>query len=162
MKTHSRIVSLVLTGVITASMWLAPNLAQASEAGRKNTALLLGAASAYLLLTQHNKLPGIITAAGTLVAYNRYEQAVRNRHRWDYGNWNRNLRGGRVYAYNGQQDHWVGRRDWHRNWHKDWHRDWRKYRRDGRGGNGRGGHWDRGRRDGRGGRYHWKGRGDRH
>ncbi len=150
MRTHSRIISLGLTGVIAASMWAAPNLAQASEAGRKNTALLLGAASAYLLLTQHNKLPGIVTAAGALVAYNRYEQSVRDHHRWEYGRWNHNWRGGRVYVYNRGQDHWNG------------NRDWRKYRRDDRGRFRRDGHWDRGRRDGRGERYHWNGRGDRH
>ena len=154
MKAHVRMLSIALAGVMGVSMWAAPQMAQASEAGRKNTALLLGAASAYLLLTQHNKLPGLITAAGALVAYNRYEGAIRARHRWEYGYWNRDNNNYRDhYTYHSYQQHWGGRHiayDRH-----DYHnQDHGRYQRDG--------HWDHGWRNGKGERYHNNGRGDQH
>ena len=66
---------------------VAPGAAMASEEGKKNTALGIGAAAAALLLTQKNKLPGIVAAAGAAYAYKKYDDDVRSRHRRenDYG-----------------------------------------------------------------------------
>ncbi len=63
------------------SLFTAPIAARASEEGRKNTAIAAGAAAAYLLLTQKNKLPGIIAGAGAAYAYKKYDDSVNDRHR---------------------------------------------------------------------------------
>ncbi len=73
--------AMALVATLGAGMILTPLTARASEEGRKNTALGLGAAAVALLLTQRNKLPGILAAGGAAYAYSRYDDDVRNRHR---------------------------------------------------------------------------------
>ena len=60
----------------------------ASEEGHRNTAVGLGVASAALLLTQKNKLPGIVLGAGAAYAEYEHVRATDRRHR-DEGNWDR-------------------------------------------------------------------------
>jgi hypothetical protein len=88
----NRIHRLVATGcavVMGAGLVTAPIAARASEEGRRNTALGLGAAAAYLLLSQRNKTAGIAAAAGAAYAYKRYDDSVRARHQWEnYGYYN--------------------------------------------------------------------------
>jgi hypothetical protein len=50
--------------------------AQASAKGRRNTAIGLGAATAYSLL-RHKTTQGVILGAGTAYAYSRYRHARR-------------------------------------------------------------------------------------
>lgn len=64
-----------------------PMAAQASEEGKRNTALGLGAAALTLLLTQNNKAPGLIAAAGAAVAASQLGHGDRSRHDYDAG-WN--------------------------------------------------------------------------
>lgn len=51
-----------------------PNVAFASREGRKNTAILLGAATVYKL-SQGRGTEGVILAAGTYHAYKRYKDS---------------------------------------------------------------------------------------
>jgi len=54
--------------------------ASASEEGRRNTTLALGALTGYLFTRGGNKLPAFLGLAGTAYAYKRYDDAVRARH----------------------------------------------------------------------------------
>jgi hypothetical protein len=70
-----------LAGLLVAMLAAAPNAVYASENGRKNTALALGAAAIYSLVT-HKTTQGLILGAGTYYAYKRYQDArSANRHR---------------------------------------------------------------------------------
>lgn len=80
MKRTTRVTALAITTTLGVSL-LAPLAAQASEEGKRNTTLGLAAAAAALLLTQKNKLPGVVAAAGAAYAYTQYDASVRNRHR---------------------------------------------------------------------------------
>lgn len=81
MLRNTRLYSAVCAAVIAASALIVPIGARASEEGKKNTALGLGAAAAALLLTQKNKLPGLLAAGGTAYAYGQYQNDVNKRHR---------------------------------------------------------------------------------
>lgn len=81
-RTH-RLTAGALALFTAVGMLAGPVAARASENGRKNTALALGAVAAGLLLTQKNKLPGIVAAAGAAYAYSRYNDSVQDRHRWE-------------------------------------------------------------------------------
>jgi hypothetical protein len=83
MMRLNRFAAIALSMTLCAGILSAPLAARASEEGQRNTALGLGAAAAALLLTQKNKLPGIVAAAGAAYAYKRYDDSVRNRHRFE-------------------------------------------------------------------------------
>ena len=76
-----RFISLITLPAIAASIVLAPFAAYASEEGKRNTTIALGAASAALLLTQKNKLPGALVGAGAVYSYTQYEKDINRRHR---------------------------------------------------------------------------------
>jgi hypothetical protein len=96
MQLTHRLTAAAVTLIVSASALLLPLSARASEEGRRNTALGLGAAAAYLLLTQKNKTAGIVAGLGAAYAYKRYNDSVRDRHRWDrYG----------YYDYDYRHDH---------------------------------------------------------
>lgn len=78
-RNHRRTAGL-LTATFVAGVVAAPLAASASEEGRKNTALGLGALAAGLLLTQKNKLPGIVAAGAAAYAYKRYDDDLKHRH----------------------------------------------------------------------------------
>jgi len=89
MTISLRLTSLALAVSIGCGAIVAPGAAMASEEGKKNTAIGIAAAAAALLLTQRNKLPGVVAAAGAAYAYKKYDDDVRARHRQDdygYGN----------------------------------------------------------------------------
>lgn len=81
MKRLHSLTAIVLTGLAGLSILSAPLAASASEEGKRNTALGLGAAALGLLLTQQNKLPGLIAAGGAAYAYSQYHNDVQARHR---------------------------------------------------------------------------------
>ena len=81
MKTTNKITAGLLALTITAGTLIAPVAANASEEGKRNTAIGIGALAVGLLLTQKNKLPGIVAAGGAAYAYSQYDASVRNRHR---------------------------------------------------------------------------------
>jgi len=85
-RMKSLFAALSLTAFL--GLMAAPIVASASEEGHKNTAIGLGAASAALLLTQKNKLPGILAAGGAAYAYGQSQRSMNARHRRE-----------RAYAY---------------------------------------------------------------
>src|SRR5579871_6795153 len=88
MKRIHGITAIALTGVVGLSTLFTPIAASASEQGRRNTALGLGAAATLLLLTQKDKTPGILAAGGALIAAS---QIGRDRDHGGY-DWNRDHR----------------------------------------------------------------------
>ena len=81
MKQTNRYMAAVTTAVLVVTAVISPIGARASEAGKRNTTIGLGAASAALLLTQKNKLPGLVAAGGTAYAYSQYQNDINKRHR---------------------------------------------------------------------------------
>ncbi len=81
MQRVSRLPGIVLAALVTFSSVVAPMAARASEEGRRNTTYGLGALAAGLLLTQKNKLPGLLAAGGTVYAYSQLERDIHNRHK---------------------------------------------------------------------------------
>ena len=90
MKPMFRLSALALALTLGVGIVSIPVAARASEEGKRNTAIGLGAAAAALLLTQKNKLPGILAAAGAAYAYTQYDDAIQDRHRRE-----------REYGYDG-------------------------------------------------------------
>src|SRR5207302_9210634 len=68
--------ALMITGVA-----LTPVAASASEEGRRNTALGLGAVTGYLFTRRGSKVPAFAGLAGTAYAYKRYDDAIKDRHK---------------------------------------------------------------------------------
>ena len=81
MKTTNKISAGLLALTLTAGTLIAPVTANASEEGKRNTAIGVGALALGLLLTQKNKLPGIVAAGGAAYAYSQYDASIRARHR---------------------------------------------------------------------------------
>ena len=81
MLRASRFTGFVLAALATFSGVVAPIASQASEEGRRNTTYGLGALAAGLLLTQRNKLPGIVAGAGAVYAYSQLHNDIMRRHR---------------------------------------------------------------------------------
>jgi hypothetical protein len=121
MKRIHSIAAIALTGLIGLSTISAPIAANASEEGERNTAYALGAAAVGLLLTQHNKLPGIVAAGGAAYAYNRYNNDIQARHREDQGGYTYDRRDhDRNDGFrNGNDDRDNGNRDQQGNRHND-------------------------------------------
>ncbi|HZT43720.1 MAG TPA: hypothetical protein VFA07_16255 [Chthonomonadaceae bacterium] len=80
MKRAHRMTTLALATTLGAGTLFAPIAARASEDGHRNTAIGLGAVAAGLLLTQKNKLPGLLAAGGAAYAYTQYQRDVHSRH----------------------------------------------------------------------------------
>jgi uncharacterized membrane protein YebE (DUF533 family) len=91
MTRRYNLTALALTALVGFSAVSAPLAASASEAGKRNTTYALGAAAAALLLTQKNKLPGLLAAGGAVYAYTQYNKDVQARHeREQYGYYDNN------------------------------------------------------------------------
>lgn len=71
--------SMLIASTVAGAALIAPASARASEEGRRNTALGLGAAAAYLLLTKKDKVPGLVAAGAAAWAYKNYDDAFRAR-----------------------------------------------------------------------------------
>jgi hypothetical protein len=89
-----------------AGLFSAPIAARASEEGERNTALGLTAAAAALLLTQKNKLPGIVAGAGAAYAWKKNQDSINSRHDRErrYGYDRRNDRDDYRYRDNDRYD----------------------------------------------------------
>ncbi|HZT41933.1 MAG TPA: hypothetical protein VFA07_07075 [Chthonomonadaceae bacterium] len=81
MQRKNRFIAAALATAFLGSTLALPLAASASEDGHRNTAIGLGALAAGLLLTQRNKLPGILAAGGAAYAYSQYERDMVARHR---------------------------------------------------------------------------------
>jgi hypothetical protein len=71
----------ILAVTIAGGVVMTPVVAKASEEGRKNTTLALGAATAYLFTKKGDKTPAFIGAAATAYAYKKYDDSIKDRHR---------------------------------------------------------------------------------
>lgn len=80
MRQAPRFTGLILAALVGFSGVAAPIAVQASEEGKRNTTYGLGAAAAALLLTQKNKLPGLLAAGGAVYAYSQYQRDINSRH----------------------------------------------------------------------------------
>ncbi len=81
MRTTNCIIASVCVVAIIGGMAFLPMMASASETGKRNTTYALGAAAAALLLTQKNKIAGIVTLGGAAYAYEQYAAQIAKRHR---------------------------------------------------------------------------------
>ncbi len=81
MERKHRWIMILLPIMIVALLLPATRPAQASEAGRRNTAIGLGALSAYLFTRGGSKVPAFLAAGATAYAYKRYQDAINARHR---------------------------------------------------------------------------------
>lgn len=85
MRSRQRFVVVAVLVAFLAGVLLAPLAGLANEKGKRNTAIGLGGASVLMLLTQHNKLPGIVVGGGAVYAYSQYEREhQRNKRRAAY------------------------------------------------------------------------------
>lgn len=120
-RTH-RLAAFALTGVLGIGLLMPSLTARASEEGKRNTAIGLGAAALGLLLTQRNKVPGVIAAAGAAYAYEQYDQSIRDRHRDYYWDYRGHDRYDRDHNYNWDNDR---HHDDHGSY---WHSDFSRHR----------------------------------
>ena len=81
MKSGTRFFSGTLAALVMAGALVTPVAVNASEEGRRNTTLALGALTGYLFTRGGNKVPAFIGLAGTAYAYKRYDDSIRARHR---------------------------------------------------------------------------------
>ena len=76
--------SVMVVGALVAflgSAIVAPMTARASEEGKRNTTLGLGAGAAALLLTQKNKIPGALVGAGAIYSGVSLQNDINRRHK---------------------------------------------------------------------------------
>jgi hypothetical protein len=81
MNTNKSFAAVATLAAFLGTSLLTPLAARASEEGKRNTTLGLGAASAALLLTQKNKLPGALLGAGAIYSGIQYNNAINARHK---------------------------------------------------------------------------------
>ena len=89
-----------MAALFMASIVTAPVAAKASEEGRRNTTLALGALTGYLFTRGGNKVPAFVSLGATAYAYKRYQDKVNDRHRRERrarARYYRNLRYYRSY-----------------------------------------------------------------
>jgi hypothetical protein len=111
MKRNTRITAVALVAAFMGTTLIAPLAANASEEGRRNTAYALGAASVALLLTQKNKLPGILAGAGAVYAYGELQKDISKRHQEE-----------RAWAYRNDYRRGHSEADYHRTPQSKYHR----------------------------------------
>jgi hypothetical protein len=120
MNQTPRFTALALVAALGVGMVSLPITARASEEGKRNTAIALGAAAVGLLLTQKNKVPGIVAGVGAAYAYKKYDDSVRDRHRRE-----------QRYGYNDDYRRDRDNHDYDRNRDRDWKdNDYRDHRDD--------------------------------
>ncbi len=100
MQRNHRILAALLVPAFFVTTLAAPLSARASEEGKRNTAIGLGAGAAALLLGSKNKLPGLLAAGGAVYAYSQYERDINRRHQRErIAAYHRGLRRGESYAH---------------------------------------------------------------
>jgi len=107
LRPHSFIAAALAVACLATTLAL-PISARASEEGKRNTTLGLGAAAAALLLTQKNKLPGLLAAGGAVYAYTQYQNDINKRH---------------------QRERWAAEHRYSNHYHRTHHRTHRHYNR---------------------------------
>lgn len=80
MITNKSVTAIGVLAAIVATTLAAPLTARASEEGKRNTTLGLGAGAAALLLTQKNKLPGALVGAGAVYSAVSLNNDINKRH----------------------------------------------------------------------------------
>ena len=78
---HSRLFGAAMAALFMAGAATAPIAARASDDGRRNTTLALGALTGYLFTRGGSKIPAFIGLGTTAYAYKRYQDKVNDRHR---------------------------------------------------------------------------------
>src|SRR5262245_48146637 len=81
MQRKTRLFASAMAGLFIAGTALAPISASASEEGRRNTTLGLGALTGYLFTRGGNKVPAFLGLAATAYSYKRYQDSINSRHR---------------------------------------------------------------------------------
>lgn len=81
MTTWSRYFAGAMASLVMGGALLTPVAARASEEGRRNTALGLGALTGFLFTRGGNKIPAFLGLGATAYAYKRYQDAMNHRHR---------------------------------------------------------------------------------
>lgn len=107
MKRIHRASAFAFAGLMSLGFLTTPLAARASEEGKRNTALALGAVAAGLLLTQRDKTPGIVAGVGAAIAFSN----LGDRHRGD-----------RDHNWDDRDDHGYRNRE---RFHRDDHGDFR-------------------------------------
>ncbi len=91
MQTKNRLFASAMALLVMAGAALTPATARASEEGRRNTALGLGALTGYLFTRGGSKVPAFVGLGATAYAYKKYQDKVNERHRRE--------RSARLYRY---------------------------------------------------------------
>jgi hypothetical protein len=81
MQRTSKLFGAAMAALFMGGAILAPISAQASEEGRRNTTLGLGALTGYLFTRGGSKVPAFLGLAGTAYAYKRYNDSINDRHK---------------------------------------------------------------------------------
>src|SRR5207302_3693538 len=81
MQRRARFFCGAMAALFISGLALTPVAASASEEGRKNTALGLGALTGYLFTRGGSKVPAFLGLAGTAYAYKRYQDSINARHK---------------------------------------------------------------------------------
>src|SRR5690348_14758411 len=81
MQRRARLFSGAMAALFVSGLALTPIAASASEEGRRNTTLGLGALTGYLFTRRGSKVPAFVGLAGTAYAYKRYDDAIKARHK---------------------------------------------------------------------------------
>jgi hypothetical protein len=98
---------------------LAARPAQASSAGRRNTAIGLGAAAVYELL-RGDTTTGVVLGAGAAYGFKRYEDAKDREDRYRYyDRYHGDRYGDRYYDRHRRYDYRPVRHDEYRRWDRD-------------------------------------------
>jgi len=127
--TSIRLSTTIIGLSILASLFV-PAAASASEEGRRNTALALGAVTGYLFTRGGSKVPAFAGLAATAYAAKKYNDSVQDRHRREqyYGRYDDYYGGrydrGRHVSYDRQCD--DGGRHYYRHdngKHKGWYKN---------------------------------------
>jgi len=80
MQRSTRYFGAAMAAMFIGGITLTPVAAHASEEGRRNTTLGLGALTGYLFTRGGSKVPAFIGLAGTAYAYKRYNDSISARH----------------------------------------------------------------------------------
>ncbi len=80
MIINKSVTAIGMLAAFMATTLAAPLTARASEEGKRNTTLGLGAGAAALLLTQKNKLPGALVGAGAVYSAVSLNNDINKRH----------------------------------------------------------------------------------
>lgn len=106
MQRRTRWITGALAALFISGVALTPMAARASEEGRRNTTLGLGALTGYLFTRRGSKVPAFIGLGATAYAYKRYQDKINARHRRErYARYRRYYRHGYRAGYRHARHH---------------------------------------------------------